>query len=605
MPDETLLATFLDRAAREPGRAALRELAAGGAPADRALTWGEWARAAREFAAALVAAGHQPGARVAILAGNRVVWPVAELGTVMAGLVSAGVYPTSAPAQVAQVLGDAGASVLVVDTGAQLEKACAVWESLPALATVVCEELARPHARGGALTGWDEWLARGRRALAADPALGPALDRRARAARPDDVAALIYTSGSTGEPKGACLTHRYLAASAASVRETLGLTDEDTTLSFLPYCHAGERVFGLYTRILCGMETALVDDHTRVWEAARCFGPTLFGGLPRFYEKVHEELEAERERAAGPERERWDAALAVGRDRSRCRRAGGPVPGALEAEWRRVAAPLVERARSRFGGRLRVATSGGAALAPEVAEYLDAHGVTVLGAYGLTEQLCVAFHRPGCYAFDSAGLPMPGAEVRVADDGEILVRRGALTFAGYHNRPADTAGAFTADGAWLLTGDLGAIDPSGALRVVGRKKELIALSTGKKVAPLPTEARLAEDPLVARAMLYGEGRKFVTALLWLRRAPVEAWARAAGCGHLPYAALLERPELLARVQEAVDRANAVVSRAERVRRFAVADGEPTVDGGELTPTFKLRRPVVAAKYGSLLEALYA
>jgi long-chain acyl-CoA synthetase len=239
-----------------------------------------------------------------------------------------------------------------------------------------------------------------------------------------------------------------------------------------------------------------------------------------------------------------------------------------------------------------------------VAELLDAAGLTVLGAYGQTEHLCVAFHRPERYDFDTVGVPMPGTELRIADDGEVLVRRGALTFAGYFGREGETRAAFTEDGEWLRTGDLGALDARGFLRITGRKKELIALSTGKKVAPLPIEARLAEDPLVAHAVLYGEGRKFVSALVCLRREAAEQWARSRGLA-LPLDELARHPALQARVQEAIDGVNAALSRSEQVRRFVVLDRELSVADEELTPTHKVRRALVTAKYGDRLDALYA
>ncbi|HEX5725122.1 MAG TPA: AMP-binding protein, partial [Longimicrobiaceae bacterium] len=355
---ETATALFLERAARHPERAAYRTLAAGGAPRDAVLTWGEWALAARRFAAALVADGHRPGEAVAILAGSRVHWPVADLGVLLAGGVSVGIYPTSAPPQVRQILADAGAVAVVTDTVAQLAKMAAVRGDLPALRRVVAGEV----DGYGEAVGWEAWLARGAEALANQPGIAAEVERRIAAARPDDTALLIYTSGSTGEPKGAALSHRCLLASADSIRRVLGLGEADTTLSFLPFCHAAERVFGLYTRILCGMEAALVADHARVFEAARAYGPTLFGGLPRFYEKAYETLSAERLRAAGAERERWERTLVLGADRSRLRRAGVPVPAGLEAEWRAVGGPLLERAAALFGGRVRLATSGGATL---------------------------------------------------------------------------------------------------------------------------------------------------------------------------------------------------------------------------------------------------
>jgi long-chain acyl-CoA synthetase len=241
-------------------------------------------------------------------------------------------------------------------------------------------------------------------------------------------------------------------------------------------------------------------------------------------------------------------------------------------------------------------------LPAEVAEYLDALGITVLGAYGLTEHLCVAMNRPDAYRFDTAGPAMPGTELRVAADGEILVRRNALSFAGYHGRPEETRAAFTADG-WLLTGDLGELLPDGSLRVTGRKKELIALSTGKKVAPLPIEAALAQDPWIGQAMLYGEGRRFVSALISLRPSMLKRWRNGDADG--PAAdGILRHPDLLRVVQGAVDRVNARLSRTEQIRRFVVLGRELTAEDGELTPTLKLRRTVVAEKYRDELDALY-
>jgi long-chain acyl-CoA synthetase len=593
---ETATLAFLERAALQPERVAYRALAAGGAPRDAELTWGAWAAASRRVAAALVAAGHRPGDTVAVLAGTGELWPIADLGVLMAGGVSVGLYPTSAPAQVRQILADCGAATVVVDTVAQLAKVEAVRGELPLLRTVVSREVDGI----GTPVSWDGWLARGEEVLAGGA--GDEIDRRIAAARAEDTALLIYTSGSTGEPKGAEIPHRNLLASADSIRGALGLTEADTTLSFLPFCHAAERVFGLYTRIVTGMEAALVPDHTRVWEAARAYGPTLFGGLPRFYEKAFETLRAEQERADGHERACWTHTLPLGITRSRLRRAGTPVPPEIEAEWREKGAPLFARVRELFGGRIRLATSGGATLPGEVAEYLDALGLTVLGAYGLTEHLCVAFNRPNHYAFDSAGPAMPGTELRIAEDGEILVRRGPLTFSGYWGRPAATRDAFTADGGWVTTGDLGTLAEDGQLRVTGRKKELIALSTGKKVAPLPIESRLAEDPWIGQVMLYGEGQKFISALVSLRPAMVDQWARQRSLP--PTVDLVRHPELTARVQAAVDRVNAHLSRTEQIRRFVVIDRELTAEEGDLTPTLKLRRGIVAEKYRHALDALY-
>ncbi len=592
---ETPVSLFLARAARHPDRAALRVLAAGGAERDESVTWGEWAETARRFAAALVDAGHQPGDAVAVFAGNGLPWPVADLGTLLAGGVAVGLYPTSPATQVAQVLADCGASVVVCDTAERLAILRAARAASPAVRTLVSVAPGRDAVR------WDAWLAGGGRALAG-PA-GEEVGRRAASAGPADLAALIYTSGSTGQPKGARIPHRNLLASARSIAETLGLGENDSSLSFLPFCHAAERVFGLHTRIVTGMEAGLVEDHVLLWDALRAFRPTLFGGLPRLYEKAHGVLVADRARADGATRERWDRALDLGRQRSRLRRAGEAVPAALDAEWVSVSAPMRERAAELFGGRMRLATSGGATLPVAVAEDLDALGITVLGGYGLTEHLCAAFHRPDRYGFDSAGPPMPGTELRIGVDGEILVRRSDLTFDGYHGRPTETAEAFTVDGEWLLTGDLGSIGADGALRVTGRKKELIALSGGKKVAPLPIEEMLSREPWIARAVLHGEGRRFVSALLCLRAETVAAWTEARAL-RASAAEVLDHPELVAEVQGAVDRVNAGLSNPERVRRFVLLPRDLSVAEGELTPTLKVRRPVVAERFADALDALY-
>ena len=596
----TMGAVFLEQAARLGDRPAIRALTSGGFERDEVVSWSEWAGMARSFAAALVGRGVRVGESVVILAGNRMQWPVADLGAVLGGCVGVGIYPTSAVSQVAHILRDADAAVVVVDTAEQLAKVdAAVADGADRPVVIAPDDLA-----GGRrdVRSWASWLEEGRAAL--DAGAAAELARRALRATPEDTAVLIYTSGSTGESKGVEIPHRYLLASASSIRDTLGLTAADTSLSFLPYCHAAERVFGLYTRILCGMECGLVADSGRLWDAALDYGPTVLGGLPRFYDKVYESLERERTAAPAAERAAWDRALELGRRRSREIRAGRGAGRALEKEWRDAVTPFRARVAAHFGGRIRVATSGGAALPPEVAEYLDALGLTVLSAYGLTEHLCAAFNRPGRYTFDSVGPAMPGTTIRIADDGEILLRRSDLTFPGYRERPESTREAFTIGGEWLRTGDLGELDDRGFLRITGRKKELIALSTGKKVAPVPIEARLTDHAWLGHAVLFGESRKFVTALVTLRRPVVEAWAAEAGLRE-PWSALVNRPEVRAKVQEAVDAANAELSRTERVRKFVILDRELSLEEDELTPTLKVRRGTVTARFRDRLDALYA
>lgn len=542
----TIVDALLLHAVEMPDRVALRTMSG------QSVTWAELAQRAREVAGALVASGIRPGDRVAVLAHNSMVWPLADLGTLLAGAISVGLYPTSSAAQVAEVLSDCGARLLVVDDATQLEKVRTVRDRLPALERVI----AWGETRGDA-TSWDEWVG------AASPALPPPPD-------PAADAVLIYTSGSTGTPKGARISHACLAASAQSIAEVLQLTRDDRTMGFLPYCHAAERMFGHATRVWVGFEAMLVSDVSGVFSAAATYHPTVFGGLPRLYEKAYEAMRAAESSARTP---------AEGRER-------------------------VEAVRlAHFGGRVRWATSGGAALPVAVAEYLDAHGLRVLGAYGQTEHLCVAMHRADRCNFTTVGVPMPGTELRIADDGEVLVRRSALTFSGYWERDAETREAFTEDGQWLKTGDLGSVDADGFLTITGRKKELIALSSGKKVAPLPLEAALANGPWIEHAVLFGEGRRFVTALFTLRRETLRAWAMQEGLAPaIP--ALHAHPAVRAAVQAQVDAVNATVSRPERVKRWVIAPESFSVASGELTPTLKLKRHEVTARYAHLVASLY-
>lgn len=542
----TIVDALLLHAVEMPDRVALRTMSG------QSVTWAELAQRAREVAGALVASGIRPGDRVAVLAHNSMVWPLADLGTLLAGAISVGLYPTSSAAQVAEVLSDCGARLLVVDDATQLEKVRTERDRLPALERVI----AWGETRGDA-TSWDEWVG------AASPALPPPPD-------PAADAVLIYTSGSTGVPKGARISHACLAASAQSIAEVLQLTRDDRTMGFLPYCHAAERMFGHATRVWVGFEAMLVSDVSGVFSAAATYHPTVFGGLPRLYEKAYEAMRAAELSARTP---------AEGRER-------------------------VEAVRlAHFGGRVRWATSGGAALPVAVAEYLDAHGLRVLGAYGQTEHLCVAMHRADRCNFTTVGVPMPGTELRIADDGEVLVRRSALTFSGYWERDAETREAFTEDGQWLKTGDLGSVDADGFLTITGRKKELIALSSGKKVAPLPLEAALANGPWIEHAVLFGEGRRFVTALFTLRRETLRAWAMQEGLAPaIP--ALHAHPAVRAAVQAQVDAVNATVSRPERVKRWVIAPESFSVASGELTPTLKLKRHEVTARYAHLVASLY-
>jgi long-chain acyl-CoA synthetase len=445
--------------------------------------------------------------------------------------------------------------------------------------------------------GYEEFLHGGRRNR---QRFAETIRQQALAAAGDDTAILVYTSGTTGPPKGACLSHRYVINSAESVVETLGLEASDSAFSYLPFSHVAERVAGFYTRLSAGMSTYFIDDLAKLYSYMLEVKPTIFGSLPRFFEKIHARIMADIEQAPSRERQEFAEALRIGREVSRLRQQGQTVPADL-AEKQRQTAPHLLRKVKQYTGKVRMMTSGGAPLPLEIGEFFDAAGIPILEAYGLTENLCVAFNRPRQRRFGTVGVAMPGCEIRIAEDGEILVRSDML-FSGYYREPEKSAAMFR-DG-WLLTGDLGGLDEDGFLKITGRKKELIVTSTGRNVAPLVLENLIKEHPLVSQAMIYGDGKSYLVALITLEQAELEEFARARKIAFESYAGLVACPEILALVQELIDGVNRRVSSTESIRKFSILEHDLSPEADEITPTMKLRREVVVRRYQHLLEALY-
>ncbi|HEY0729394.1 MAG TPA: AMP-dependent synthetase/ligase, partial [Pyrinomonadaceae bacterium] len=429
------------------------------------------------------------------------------------------------------IIDHSDAAFVVVDTQAQLEKILSVRAELPKVQfIIVLDEQAASAAPD--VVSYRKFLELGRQSRDQFASL---LSERGNGAAPYDVAIMVYTSGTTGRPKGACLSHRYIINSVESLRQTIPIFDTDVSFSYLPFCHVAERISGLYNRLYAGAPVYFVDDLARLNEYMLEVKPTVFASLPRFFEKIHAQIVAT---------ENTDI-------------------------------------KYYFGGRIRLLTSGGAPLPLEVNEFFAAAGLPILQAYGLTENVCVAFNRVDHYKFGTVGLPMPGCEVKLAPDGEILVR-SEMMFSGYYKAPEDTAAAFS-DG-WLLTGDLGEFDEDGFLKITGRKKELIVTSTGKKIAPSLIENMLKEHHLISQAMVYGEGKSYLVALITLSSAA---------------------PDAKQVVQQKIDDVNRRVSSTESIKKFAVLDRDFEIAKDEITPTGKIKRDVVAQRYSKLIEELYA
>ena len=504
----------------------------------RGISWRRFEQETFEFASGLLSLGLKRGGSVCILMGNVPEWPISDIGTIAAGGVGVGLYPTSSAEQIAYIINHSDAEFVLVDSRAQLQKVLSVRDQLPKVRHII----ALDADSSGDVMSYRDFIARGR---AERPRLASLLKERAEGAAPDDVAIMVYTSGTTGAPKGACLSHRYIINSVESLRQTIPIYDTDVSFSYLPFCHVAERISGLYNRLYAGASAYFVDDLARLGEYMLEVKPTVFASLPRFFEKIHARAVSDMER----------------------------LP---EAEWPAFKAT---RVKDYFGGRIRLATSGGAPLPLEVAEFFAAAGLPILQAYGLTENVCVAFNRPDNYKFGTVGPPMPGCEVRIAADKEILVR-SEMMFSGYYKAPEETAKVF--DDGWLLTGDLGEMDEDGFLRIIGRKKELIVTSTGKKVAPALLENMLKEHHVISQAMVYGEGRSYLVALITLNAATARET-----------------------VQSIVDEVNRRVSSTESIKRFAILDRDFEIERDEITPTGKLKRDVITDRFREVIEGLYS
>jgi long-chain acyl-CoA synthetase len=561
------------------------------------ISWERFDREAHQFASALIASGLSRGGSVAILMGNVPAWPVSDLGTIIAGGVSVGLYPTSSAEQCRYIINHSDAEFVLVDTATQLEKILRAREGLPKLKSVIVLDESAARVQPGVMS-YREFLLLGAERLALTRSV---MEAQARQARPEDIVIMVYTSGTTGRPKGACLSHRYVINSVESLRETIPMFDSDVSFSYLPYCHVAERISGLYNRLYAGAAAYFVEDMRRLWDYMPEVKPTVFASLPRFFEKVHARVMSDLEQATAEERARFAEAHRLGKQVNQLRQEGAHVPEALREEYEEKSLPVRAGIKEYFGGQIRLATSGGASLPQEIAEFFAALGIPILQAYGLTENLCVAFNRPDNYKFGTVGPTMPGCSVKIAQDGEIQVR-SEMMFSGYYKEPDQTAEVFR-DG-WLLTGDLGEMDADGFLRITGRKKELIVTSTGKNIAPALIENLLKEHHLISHALAYGDGKSYLVALITLNPLEMESFARAHEISYRDFAELTRSDAVSALVSKMVEEVNGRVSATEAIRKFAILDRDFSVEAEEITPTMKIKRQVVTERYRDILEGLY-
>jgi long-chain acyl-CoA synthetase len=548
---------------------------------------GEVRRAAR----GLLAAGIAPGDRVAILSRTCYEWTLLDYAIWHVGAVTVPIYETSSDEQIGWILADSGARLLFAETHDHADRVEAMRPDAPALERIVCmtrDDLAAFAETGGAVSA-------------------DLLEARRTAVRPDSLATLIYTSGTTGRPKGCMLTHANFMVElgvAVQILDDLFEADGASTLLFLPLAHIFARIVqvgAIKRRVRLGhsadVKSLLADLET--------FQPTFILAVPRVFEKV---FNGASQRAVADGRGRiFDVAVstAIAYSRALDRSGPGPLLRARRAVFDRL---VYAKIRAALGGRVEYAISGGAPLGERLAHFFRGIGLPVLEGYGLTETTAaLTVNLPGAQRIGTVGQPLPGTDVRVGDDGELMFRGGQV-FVGYWGNSTQSAGsdetpAAVDDEGWLRTGDLGEIDDDGFVRITGRKKEILVTAGGKNVAPAVLEDRIRAHALVSQAMVVGEGKPFVAALVTLDVEAVQAWLRNQGKSG-KVGDLVDDPDLRAEIQRAIDDANSAVSRAEAIRKFAILADDWTEQTGELTPTLKLKRSVVMSAFHDDVEALY-
>jgi long-chain acyl-CoA synthetase len=516
-----------------------------------------------------------------------------DIAVLSLGAVNVPIYGTLTPEQVAYQVADSGAVVAIAEDPEQMAKLLEARNRCPALGHLVQLD----GARAAGVLDLGELM--GRRSGGADQRFW----ERAAAVDEDALATIVYTSGTTGEPKGVMLSHRNIVTNVREALERIDVSPDERGLECLPLCHMIERVAGFMYMSLGASRT-----YCSVFHVGGLIGeirPAVFAAVPRLLEKVHGAVMAKAAAAPPARRALFDWALGVGGEVARRRLAGEPIGVGLGLRHRLADRLVLAKVRGALGGRLRAVFCGGAAVPLFVHELFQAIGVPVQEAWGLTETSpIITMNGPGHGAMrvGSVGRPLPSYDLVVADDGELLAR-GPSVFCGYWSKPERTAEVFDDEG-FFHTGDIGAIDADGFVFITDRKKDLIVTAGGKNIAPQPVETLLKRSPLVENAVLIGDGRPFVVALLAPDLEAVSAWAREHGLDAADPAAALARPELVARFGEVVDGVNAGLARYEQIRAFRVLPRAFTVDGGELTPTMKVKRRVVAETYAWLVDEMY-
>ncbi|MDD5308820.1 MAG: long-chain fatty acid--CoA ligase [Deltaproteobacteria bacterium] len=594
----TIVGLFLERVTEAGDRPALLESRDGRWVS---FGWKEWERRARAVAAALVEDGVRAGDHVVIFSYSRRQWVEADLGILMAGARTVTIYHNVNAETARQILRHSGAITVFAEGPRQVESMFPAPDAEPPgqVRRVVCFDEVVRDAHSRLFVRYEDFLAAGERALAERPLM---LDARINNLKPGEVAKVIYTSGTTGEPKGAMLTHRNFLAVTRSLDRIIDIHPTDTCLLFLPLAHVYAQLT-YHAALQIGFTLAFARSMLTAVEDAAAVRPHFFTSVPRLFEKIHAAAMGQVESSSGLKRTVFNWARGVGERTSAQRVRGQDIGAFLRAQNWAADRLVFSKLKARLGGRIRFMVSGGAPLARHVLEFFHAAGLPILEGYGMTENASLSHaNRSSRIKFGTVGLPIPGVEMRIAQDGEILTR-GEGTMQGYLHAPEATAEAIDAEG-WLHTGDVGQIDAEGFLTITDRKKEIIVTSGGKNVAPAPIEAALGRSPFVSQTLVHGDGRKFLSALLTLDAEYVRSWAKERGIDGQDFEALAADPRVRAAIESEVEAVNRTLDPFSTIKAFAILPRDFSIEAGEMTPSLKLRRRAIEKKHRELLDGLY-
>lgn len=560
------------------------------------LSWDEVSKKLEAIVGALARLGVKTGDRVCIFSRSRYEWTIADLAILSCGAITVPIYESSTPDQAAYIIDNSEAKVLFVENEAQLKKIEKIRQHLPRLSQIVLFDYDGKGKLEEGIYTLDQLT------LMGNGEGERVFNRNLEALATDSVASYVYTSGTTGPPKGAVLTHGNFLAELKGLKERLPFPPTTESLLFLPLAHILARVVQ-FAQIEHGFIQCYAESIDKLLDNIAEIRPHLMASVPRIFEKVHSRVMQGLENASPAKKGIFHWAFAVGKQRALHVTEGKHPPLSIRLKWILAHKLVFSKLKKKMGGRVEYFITGGAPLPKDIGEFFQAAGFLILEGYGLTETTAaVTINSRNALKMGTVGKPIRGVEIRIAGDGEILVR-GDVVFKGYYKRPQETSEALTADG-WFHTGDIGLIDEDGFVKITDRKKDIIVTAAGKNVAPQNIENLMKADPLISQVMVHGDGRKFLSALVTLNRDEVISYAREKGIVFQDYAELVKNERIHHLIKEKIDEKNRNLAQFETIKKFAILDCDFSIETGELTPTLKVKRKFTSEKYKHILDQFY-